>query len=123
MYRKQLIAEGVEEKKLVALEESCKQAMEDAYAKSKNLKFSAEDWMTEEWHKIKAVDYSKYYKDTGVEKNKLIEIGKRISKLPADGNFHPQIVKIFKNREKSIEDGTGIDWGTGEALAFATLID
>jgi len=30
--------------------------------------------------------------------------------------------KIFENRNASIQDGVGIDWGTAEALAFATLI-
>jgi 2-oxoglutarate dehydrogenase E1 component len=43
--------------------------------------------------------------------------------LPEDGNFHPQIVKVFKARENSIKEEKGIDWGTAEALAFASLID
>jgi 2-oxoglutarate dehydrogenase E1 component len=30
--------------------------------------------------------------------------------------------KIFEARAKTISDGKGIDWGTAEALAFATLI-
>ena len=51
------------------------------------------------------------------------EIGEKISVLPPDGNFHPQIVKIFKARNKAISSGVNIDWGTAEALAFATLID
>lgn len=32
------------------------------------------------------------------------------------------IRKIFEAREQSISKGVGIDWGTAEALAFATLI-
>ena len=43
--------------------------------------------------------------------------------LPTDGKFHNNIVKIFKDRNRSIVEKTGIDWGTAEALAFATLID
>ena len=42
--------------------------------------------------------------------------------MPENKKFHPQIVKIFKAREKSITDGKDIDWGTAEALAFASLI-
>lgn len=53
----------------------------------------------------------------------MARIGEKIATLPADGKFHPQIVKIFKNRLQSIVDKKGIDWGTAEALAFATLID
>jgi len=51
------------------------------------------------------------------------EIGNKITVLPPDGKFHHQIQKIFKARNEAINSGTGIDWGTAEALAFATLID
>lgn len=51
-------------------------------------------------------------------------MGQKITTLPThDAKFHPQIVKIFNTRLKSIVDGKGIDWGTAEALAFASLID
>ena len=62
-------------------------------------------------------------KDTGVDLGVLREIGNKITVLPPDGKFHPQIVKIFKARNAAINSGTGIDWGTAEALAFATLIN
>ena len=32
-------------------------------------------------------------------------------------------MKIFKARNAAIKSGQGIDWGTAEALAFASLID
>ena len=78
--------------------------MEEAYAKSKNLQFNKEQWMTEEWAAIKKEGFTT---DTGFELNKLKKIGLEITKLPENGGgtFHPQIVKIFKAREKSIQDG------------------
>lgn len=59
--------------------------MEDAYAKSKNLVFEKEKWMTEEWAKIK--DTTNKF-DTGVDKQVLTKMGKDISVLPNDGKFH-----------------------------------
>jgi 2-oxoglutarate dehydrogenase E1 component len=52
----------------------------------------------------------------------LKEVGAKISHLPEDMNFHRLVRKIFEARAKSIADGKNIDWGTAEALAFATLI-
>jgi len=52
----------------------------------------------------------------------LTDIGHKITVLPESGNFHPQIKKIFAARQKAITEGKGIDWGTAEALAFASLI-
>lgn len=100
--------------------------MEEAYLKSKTLKFNKEDWASEHWTSIKANKdkYGDFLNDTGVEIGKLTEIGHKITRLPEEGGkFHPQIVKIFQARQKSIEEKKGIDWGTAEALAFASLID
>lgn len=99
--------------------------MEQAYAKSKTIAFNKEQWMTEEWAKIKENDIKfDFLHDTGYGVDALNKIAADITKLPQDGGkFHPQIVKIFQAREKSIQEGKGIDWGTAEALAFATLID
>lgn len=43
--------------------------------------------------------------------------------MPTEEKFHPAVKKIFDARVKAISEGKGIDWGTAEALAFATLID
>jgi 2-oxoglutarate dehydrogenase E1 component len=115
-----LIEQGIPEEKLKELETSCRAKMEEAYAKSKDLKITQEDWMTEEWAEIKDDDFTTM---TGVEETLLDKIGQEISVLPTDGKFHNNIVKIFKERNNSITEKTGIDWGTAEALAFATLVD
>jgi 2-oxoglutarate dehydrogenase E1 component len=46
----------------------------------------------------------------------------KITTLPEDKNFHRLVKKIFDARKTTIETGKGIDWGTAEALAFATLL-
>lgn len=53
---------------------------------------------------------------------KLRDVGNTITHLPEDKKFHRLVRKIFEARQASIQDGVGIDWGTAEALAFATLI-
>ena len=42
--------------------------------------------------------------------------------MPEEANFHRLVRKIFEARAKSISTGKDIDWGTAEALAFASLI-
>merc|ERR1719421_719832 len=42
--------------------------------------------------------------------------------IPKKFNVHRKVKKIYDNRRKAIETGEGIDWGTAEALAFATLL-
>ena len=52
----------------------------------------------------------------------LKDTGKKITELPKEMNFHRLVRKIFETRTQTIETGKGIDWGTAEALAFATLV-
>ena len=77
--------------------------------------------MTPDWTSSLHVDVKKQ-KLTGIPAQKLQETGRLISTLPKESNFHKAIARIFDQRLKSVETGKDIDWGTAEALAFATLI-
>ena len=59
---------------------------------------------------------------SGIPVDQVREIGRLISTLPAESQFHKLVRKIFDTRLKSIESGKEIDWGTAEALAFSSLI-
>ena len=59
---------------------------------------------------------------TGVEIAKLKEIGDKITTLPQGFHLHRTLNRFLDNRRKSIETGAGIDWSTGEALAFCSLL-
>lgn len=60
-----------------------------AYEASKNYEFKVEEWMSEEWEKIRQPDKYGKTKDTGVGINILKDIGKKITYLPDDWDFHP----------------------------------
>ena len=59
---------------------------------------------------------------SGVEKRKLIEIGKKILEIPDDFNVHKTLKKVFDLRMKAVLNGSAIDWSTAESLAFGTLL-
>ena len=64
--------------------------MEEAYTKSKTLKFNSEDWLTDEWAKIKNVNYGNLRLNTGAKPEIIKRIGELITKLPKDsGTLHP----------------------------------
>ena len=98
-----------------------KEHLEDAYKASKTLTYEAEDWQVAEWSNIKQYDQGTAHK-TGIEVPELKDVGVSISRLPEEKNFHRLVKKIFDQRVQTIETGEGIDWGTAESLAFATLI-
>jgi len=123
IYKDELIVEGISVEKLDTIEAATMAHLEEAYVKSKNHKFAVEDWENEDWENIKKASKYGEIEDTGVEIDELKRMGMKISTLPTDAKFHPSVGKIFKDRANAIDTGKGIDWGTAEALAFATLID
>lgn len=59
---------------------------------------------------------------TGVDVAVLRDIGQRLTEVPKDFAAHKTIERFMANRRKAIETGEGIDWATGEALAFGSLL-
>ncbi|MFZ1924288.1 MAG: 2-oxoglutarate dehydrogenase E1 component [Xanthobacteraceae bacterium] len=85
---------------------------------------SKADWLDGRWAGFKTAgdtDDPRRGK-TGVEIAKLKEIGEKITTLPPDFHLHRTLTRFIDNRRKAIETGIGIDWSTGEALAFCTLL-
>ena len=65
---------------------------------------------------------------TGAAKPRSTPIGsnglrERITRVPEGFNVHKTIQRFLDNRKATIAAGDGIDWATGEALAFASLLD
>ena len=59
---------------------------------------------------------------SGVDKNKLIDIGKKISNIPQNFEVHKTLKKIFDLRAQAVKNGKAIDWSTAESLAIGTLL-
>ena len=59
---------------------------------------------------------------SGVERDRLIQIGKKISTIPKELVAHKTLRKIFDLRLKIFEKDNPIDWSTAENLAFGTLL-
>ena len=82
------------------------------------------DWLDGRWAGFKTAgdtDDPRRGK-TGVDLATLKTIGEKITKLPSNFHLHRTLTRFLDNRRKAIETGIGIDWATGEALAFCTLL-
>ncbi len=59
---------------------------------------------------------------SGVNKDLLLNLGKKISTIPTNLVAHKTIKKIFDTRYQVFEKNMPIDWTTAESLAFGTLL-
>jgi 2-oxoglutarate dehydrogenase E1 component len=122
IYEQELLDNGtVDHATIERMKKRIVASLEEAYVKSKTHEFKAEDWITDQWEAIQGNNVETAI-STGMDINALKEVGNKITILPEDKTFHRLIRKIFEQRTSSIQTGKGIDWGTAEALAFATLV-
>ncbi|NDA78470.1 MAG: multifunctional oxoglutarate decarboxylase/oxoglutarate dehydrogenase thiamine pyrophosphate-binding subunit/dihydrolipoyllysine-residue succinyltransferase subunit, partial [Actinobacteria bacterium] len=60
--------------------------------------------------------------NTGVERATLDRIFAQLTNYPADFTPHPKLAKQFEARAKAYNEQGDIEWATGEALAFGSLV-
>jgi 2-oxoglutarate dehydrogenase E1 component len=61
--------------------------------------------------------------DTGVPRAKLKAVAEKMLELPEEIELHPRVSKIWNERRKMANGDQMADWGFGENLAYATLVD
>lgn len=60
--------------------------------------------------------------DTGVEKKVLERVASTLLDYPENFVIHPKLKQILEKRVLSLTEGSGIDWGFAEALAYGSLM-
>ena len=57
------------------------------------------------------------------DKERLIELGKRICQYPESHKLQSRVNKLYNDRIAMVSGEKAIDWGMAETLAYATLVD
>jgi len=80
------------------------------------------DWLDGKWSGLK-LPGAEESGVTGVPKQKLLDLGHKITSIPERVAVHKTVERVIAGRREAIEKGAGLDWSTAEHLAFATLLD
>src|SRR5690242_17749276 len=125
LYSKRLIADGVvTEGEVDKLKADWRARLDAEFEAGTSYKPNKADWLDGKWAGFKIADQEEDARRgvTGVDIAALKDIGRKITKVPDGFRVHRTIQRFLDNRAKAIDTGAGIDWATGEALAFCTLL-
>ncbi len=125
LYAEKLEAEGV----LAAGEAQSMQdafftTLDDAYKAAQAYKPNKADWLEGHWSGLTTPGSAVELADgsTASSLDVLKQVGAAISQVPEGFGVNPKIARQLEAKRQMIETGEGIDWATGEALAFGSLL-
>lgn len=126
LYAERLAREGslaAEDSK--AMYDAFNATLEDAFQAAQSFKPNKADWLEGHWTGLKSATAGEEVEklhDTAVPLDTLREVGAALCRYPADFNVNSKIARQLEAKKQAIETGEGLDWATGEALAFGTLL-
>src|SRR5438034_4036205 len=125
IYAKKLAADGVlTEGEVEKMRADWRARLDAELEAGSGYKPNKADWLDGKWAGFKHADQEEDARRgvTGVDVAVLRDVGRKITKVPDGFRIHRTVQRFLENRAKAIENGLGIDWATGEALAFCSLL-
>jgi 2-oxoglutarate dehydrogenase E1 component len=125
IYAEALAKEGsITEAQAKTIADEYNQTLEDAYKGAQSYKVNKADWLEGHWAGLNEAGDEEEQEEqaTAAPPEQLREVGAALSKPPADFDINPKILRQLEAKKQMIDSGEGIDWATGEALAFGTLM-
>ncbi|MBV9824675.1 MAG: 2-oxoglutarate dehydrogenase E1 component [Alphaproteobacteria bacterium] len=122
LYAERLVADGV----LTAAEVSAIASdfvanLESQFEASTTYRPNKADWLEGAWAGLEPAPDDDRRGDTAVALEVLREIGHGLVTVPDGFHLNRKIARQLDAKRQALESGEGIDWGTAEALAIATL--
>jgi len=125
LYAQRLAAEGVvSAERAQAMWDEVQTTLDEAQQGAKGYKPNKADWLEGVWSGLIQGGDDAELQDhsTAVGTAILKEVGEALSRVPEDFDVNPKIARQLEAKRAMIESGEGIDWATGEALAFGSLL-
>ena len=123
LYSQRLVEEGVATADEVdGMKAAFRSNLDEEMAAADSFRPNKADWLDGRWSGLSVADDDARRGNTGVDIDKLKEVGRRITSIPGDFTAHKTVQRLLDRRRETVETGEGIDWGMGEHLAIGTLV-
>lgn len=123
LYVQKLVSEGsMTQKDLDAMDATFQKQLQDAFEKAKSQKVKNEDWLEGVWSGIKPNMDLHTQVVTGIADKTFDQIAKSLTSFPQGFDVHKRLQRVLDEKAKNLQNGTHMDWATGEALAFGSLL-
>ncbi|ETO91247.1 MAG: oxoglutarate dehydrogenase (succinyl-transferring), E1 component [Candidatus Xenolissoclinum pacificiensis L6] len=126
IYKNHLVRkEGFNENDLISIQSDFRKSFEQGFEQANTYQVDDSSIMHGHWKDFILNHDPELDKSltTGVKFTDLQKLASTIFSLPSTSNPLPKLLSLYDNRLKNVQEDLGIDWGTAEALSFASIID
>ena len=119
-YGERLVREGVVTAgEVAAMRKSVAQRLSEAYDSAQN---KAERFELQELSAVSSEEIGNFCPRTAVNQQVLERVVRGMTQFPADFRLHPKLRRFVETRREALAKDGPIDWASGEAMAFGTLV-
>jgi 2-oxoglutarate dehydrogenase E1 component len=124
IYAKRLIEENLlTQEDVDSMGDTFRERLEKDFEAAKHYKPNKADWLEGAWSGLDIARGEDRRGETAVDLALLREIAAKMTAVPEGFSLNRKIARQFEARRAAVIDtGEGIDWATGEALAFGSLV-
>ncbi|MSU89586.1 2-oxoglutarate dehydrogenase E1 component [Rhodobacteraceae bacterium 2CG4] len=123
LYTERLIRDGlIPEGEIDDMKAAFQAHLNEEFETGKEYKPNKADWLDGRWSHLDKQGEKYQRGKTAVKLSRLKEVGAALTRLPEGFKPHRTVERMLKSKQEMIDNGTGIDWATAEALAFGTLL-
>ena len=123
IYSERLANEGLVPKdEIDELKAKFRNRLDEEFEAAKNYRPNDADWLDGKWAGLKSGSESYDRGHTGINEERLQQIGKALLTCPKQLAIHRTLKRLLDNRRKIFETGEGCDWAIAESLAFGALL-
>jgi len=96
--------------------------LNEEFEAGKEYKPNKADWLDGRWSHLDTKDDNYQRGSTAIKDETFKEVGTALTTVPESYPTHKTVARMLDAKGKALEAGKGIDWATGEALAFGSLL-
>ncbi|MCP5086223.1 MAG: 2-oxoglutarate dehydrogenase E1 component [Rhodobacteraceae bacterium] len=122
LYTERLVADGlIPEGEIEDMKAAFQAFLNEEFEVGRSYKPNKADWLDGRWSHLDKRGEEYQRGATAISEKIFKEVGAALTRLPDGYNVHKTIARLLENKKQMIDNGTGIDWATAEALAFGSL--
>ena len=123
LYTERLVKDGlIPEGEIEDMKAAFQSHLNTEFEAGKDYKPNKADWLDGRWSHLDKRGEEYQRGATAIPEETFAEVGGALTRTPEGYPLHKTVARMLENKKSMIDKGEGIDWATGEALAFGSLL-